>query len=81
MRKSIVPLYGRGKPQAMRQEPEATPDMFGVADELRHQTGAMHAHACRAFLNGERADPEISASEMGDMLAQAPYERRFGSAY
>lgn len=81
MSKSIVPLYGRGKVKAPQQRPEATPDMFGVADELRHSTGAIHARACRQFLSGERADPEISASEMGDMLAQAPYERRFASAY
>lgn len=80
MSKSIVPLFGHGQSKPVQHKVQPTADMFGVEDELRRQTGAIHARACLQFLKGERADPEISASEMGDMLALAPYERH-GRSY
>lgn len=76
--RTIVPLYGHGRTPVLAKR-EATPDMFGTPDELKRQSGALHTRACLQFLNGERADPELSDCERGDMLAQAPYERRFGS--
>lgn len=80
MSNTIVPIYGHGR-TPVRQQREATADMFGTPDELKRQSSAIHARACIQFLNGERHDPEISDCEMGDMLAQAPYERRFGDVY